>query len=213
MSRFDDAYYRRFYGEQGAHDAERIAHLATAVHEMAAWWGVEIQSVLDVGAGMGMWRDWYREHHPSVAVRSVDISEHACRTWGHEQRDIVTWVPERHYDLVVCHSVLQYLGDVEAALAIDHLAAATGWVMYLEAPTRRDLDELVDPDRTDPGVEQKQAPAQAGQAPTAVRPVPAGRCRLVGQARHRAHVRARGHGVTIRPCATGSDGPRLASDG
>ncbi len=149
MSRFDDAYYRRFYGEQGAYDAERIGHLATAVHEMAAWWGVEIESVLDVGAGMGMWRDWYRDHHPQVTVRSIDVSEHACRTWGHELRDIVSWRPDRTYDLVVCHSVLQYLGDVEAALAIDHLAAATAWVMYLEAPTAGDLADLVDPERTD----------------------------------------------------------------
>lgn len=155
MSRFDDAYYRRFYGEQGAHDAERIAHLATAVHEMCEWWGVEIESVLDVGAGMGMWRDWYREQHPSVAVRSVDVSEHACRTWGHELRDIATWRPGRAYDLVVCHSVLQYLDDAAATAAIEHLAAATAWVMYLEVPTADDLAELVDPERTDMDVHRR----------------------------------------------------------
>jgi len=38
-------------------------------------WGVTVRSVLDVGAGMGFWRDWYREHHPDVTVRSIDVSD------------------------------------------------------------------------------------------------------------------------------------------
>lgn len=153
--RFDDAYYRRFYGTDGAQDPERVGHLATAVHEMCTWWGVAITSVLDVGAGMGMWRDWYREHHPAVRVRSVDISEHACRTWGHERRDISRWRPSRQYDLVICHSVLQYLADDDAAAAIANLAAATGWVLYLEAPTAADLALRVDPARTDMDVHRR----------------------------------------------------------
>lgn len=153
--RFDDAYYQRFYGNDGAHDSERVGHLAAAVHEMCTWWGVTIASVLDVGAGMGMWRDWYREHHPAVRVRSVDISEHACQTWGHERRDISRWRPGRQYDLVICHSVLQYLADDEAAAAIANLAAATGWVLYLEAPTASDLALRVDPARTDMEVHRR----------------------------------------------------------
>jgi hypothetical protein len=52
MLKFDTAYYKRFYGDNGAHDAEKIAHLATAVHHLAAWWGINITSGLDVGAGM-----------------------------------------------------------------------------------------------------------------------------------------------------------------
>ena len=149
MSEFDAAYYRRFYGRHGVHDRRRIAHLATAVHSMCAWWGVTPRTVLDVGAGTGMWRDWYRREHPSVRVTSVDVSEHACRRWGHEQRDIATWAPARPFDLVICHGVLHYLTDADAARAIDHLAAATRHVLYLEAPTAADLADVADPDRTD----------------------------------------------------------------
>lgn len=149
MSRFDAAYYRRFYGANGVHDAASIAHLAAAVHGMCAWWGVEPRSVLDVGAGPGLWRDWYREHHPSVRVTSVDVSEYACAQWGHERRDIATWRPARPSDLVICHGVLHYLADSDATSAIEHLAAATRYVLYLEAPTARDLAEVVDPERTD----------------------------------------------------------------
>lgn len=153
--RFDDRYYRRFYGRGGAHDRTRVEHLATGVHHLAAWWEIPIRNVLDVGAGMGFWRDWYREEHPEVKVQSVDISEHACRTWGHQQRDIANWRPRGRFDLVVCHSVLQYLDDDEVVRAIDHLTGATRHLLYLELPTRSDLAHLVDPKGTDLDVHRR----------------------------------------------------------
>lgn len=150
MTRFDDRYYGRFYGGSDAvHDAGQIGHLASAVHGMCAWWGVEPRSVLDVGAGTGLWRDWYRRVHPEVKVASVDVSEYACRTWGHQRRDISQWSPRWPSDLVVCHGVLHYLDDAAAARAIENLARATRHVLYLEAPTANDLADVVDTDRTD----------------------------------------------------------------
>lgn len=147
--RFDATYYNRFYGPDGAHDDVRIGHLASGVHEMAAWWGVSIRSVLDVGAGMGMWRDWYRREHPTVRVRSTDVSEHACATWGHELRDISEWRPRTRFDLVVCHSVLQYVPDDRIERAVANLVAATGSVLFLEVPTVADFRDVIDPHRTD----------------------------------------------------------------
>jgi SAM-dependent methyltransferase len=148
-ARFDDAYYSRFYGESGAHDPERLAQLALAVHHMAAWWGVQVRSVLDVGAGMGMWRDWYRTNHPTVHLQSVDVSEYACATWGHDHLDISEWRPSAPFDLVICHSVLQYIDDDRVVAAIEHLAAATRHLLYLEVPTTGDLMYIIDPERTD----------------------------------------------------------------
>ena len=149
MARFDSDYYARFYGKDGAHDAERIAYLATAVHNMCAWWGLNIGSVLDVGAGMGMWRDWYNSSYPHVQVRSIDVSEHACTTWNHERRNIAEWKPRGKYDLVVCHSVLQYLDNASFSQAIENLASATRHVMYLELPTKWDYENIVDSRGTD----------------------------------------------------------------
>ena len=146
---FDDRYYQRFYGDGGTHDPARIAHIATAVHEMAAWWDVHIRTVLDVGAGVGMWRDWYRSTHPDVQVRSIDVSGYACETWGHERRDISEWRPPTRFDLVVCHSVLQYLDDDQVSAAVHHLAAATRRVLYLEVPTTADFRHVVDVEYTD----------------------------------------------------------------
>lgn len=159
MSRFDQQYYQRFYdGPDGVHHPEQVAHLATAVHHLCAWWGVTPATVLDVGAGVGMWRDWYRHTHPDVQVTSVDISPYACERWGHELRDIVTWRPAAPFDLVICHGVVHYLDDDAADAAIANLGAATGAVLYLELPTTHDLAVVVDPARTDMAVHHRTGP-------------------------------------------------------
>ena len=155
MTRFGAEYYERFYGDGGVHDPRKIAHLASAVHRMCAWWDVEPASVLDVGAGPGMWRDWYRENHPAVKVVSTDISEHACREYGHQLRDIGAWRPRSRFDLVVCHGVLQYPDDKAVTAAIDNIAAACRHVLYLEIPTTADFESVVDPDATDMDVHHR----------------------------------------------------------
>jgi SAM-dependent methyltransferase len=147
--RFDAAYYRRFYGRRGVHDAARIAQLARGVTSMAAWWRIPIRSVLDVGAGKGFWRTWLAAEMPKVRYHGLDVSEHACRTYGHEQADLASWRPSRQYDLVVCQSVLQYLHDRACAHAIDALAEACSGLLLLEVPTTADRDGAIDPDGTD----------------------------------------------------------------
>ena len=116
---------------------------------MCQWWEVPVRSVLDVGAGLGYWRDWYATTHPKVKRLSVDISEHACEKYSHECHDIASWFPTRQFDLVVCHSVLQYLNDKQAVAAIGNLAKATRGVLYLEVPTSADLRNAVDKKTTD----------------------------------------------------------------
>lgn len=157
MTRFDDRYYTRFYGKDGAHDEEKISYLATAVHNMCLWWGVDVSTVLDVGAGMGMWRDWYNTNYSNVDVHSIDVSEYACSTWNHELRNIAEWRPRKKYDLIICHSVLQYLDNDSIVRAIDNIAAATRHVMYLELPTKWDYENIVDETATDLQVYKRSA--------------------------------------------------------
>jgi trans-aconitate methyltransferase len=147
--RFDAAYYRRFYGRRPVHDRRRIAQLGAGVVSLAAWWHVPVRSVLDVGAGKGYWRDWLAEAHPRVAYHGLDVSEHACRRYGHERADVARWKPPREYDLVVCQSLLQYLDDADAASAIDTLAAACRGLLLLDVPTIADRDNVIDPAFTD----------------------------------------------------------------
>ena len=155
MSRFDASYYKRFYGRGGVHDRRRIAQLASSVHNMCAWWGVAPRSVLDIGAGPGLWRDWYGENHPKVRHTSTDISDYACSKYGHQKRDIATWTPRRAFDLVICHGVLQYPDDSDVRSAVANIAAATRHVLYLEVPTTSDYAHVVDVDATDMDVHHR----------------------------------------------------------
>lgn len=147
--RFDAAYYRRFYGRHGVHDARRIAQLATGVLALAAWWRIPIRSVLDVGAGKGYWRDWLETSHPRVHYHGIDVSEHACRRYGHEHADVASWVPRRRYDLIVCQSVIQYLDDDDARRAIDTMAGVCRGLLLIEVPTVADRAVAIDPSGTD----------------------------------------------------------------
>lgn len=146
---FDARYYKKFYGRGSVHTASQVDKLATAVHSLLSWWGVDVRSFLDIGAGPGYWRDWYRTNHPKVKVLSTDISDYACTTYGHKKADIAEWTPPQRFDLVVCHSVLQYPGTAATKSAITNLAASCRHFLYLEIPTRADFDEIVDPKATD----------------------------------------------------------------
>jgi trans-aconitate methyltransferase len=116
---------------------------------LAAWWKIPIRSALDVGAGKGYWRDYLAGAHPRVAYHGIDVSEHACRRYGHDLADLAEWRPRRTYDLVVCQSVIQYLDDAGAARAIDTLGAACRGLMMLEVPTIDDREHSIDPSATD----------------------------------------------------------------
>ena len=108
-----------------------------------------MRSVLDVGAGKGYWRDWLTTTHPRVHYHGLDISAHASLRYGHEHADISTWTPPRSYDLVICQSVLQYLADDAALRAVPVLGRACRGLLFLEAPTVADRDDVIDPERTD----------------------------------------------------------------
>jgi hypothetical protein len=155
--RFDADYYRRHYqGPDRVHDARQVGRLAAGVAGLAAWLGVEVRAVLEVGAGPGFWRAWFRRHRPAVRYLSTDVSPWACERYGHELRDISRWRPRARFDLVVCQGVLPYLEDAAAGRAIENLGAACRGLLYLEAVTRRDLEEVVDAGRTDTAVHPRE---------------------------------------------------------
>jgi hypothetical protein len=151
---FDEDYYRRYYEDAATrvHGAAKIAQLARAVTEMIGWYGGALDTVLDVGAGAGLWRDWFKKHKPRVKYRSTEYSPYACAKFGHEQRDIATWRARERFDLVVCQGVLPYLADAAAAQAIENLGAMTRGFLYLEAITKRDFEDICDQAKTDGAV-------------------------------------------------------------
>jgi hypothetical protein len=151
---FDAAYYERYYksSRTRVHSPDEVGKLCTAVVALIEWWQHPIASVLDVGAGVGHWRDWFAKHRPRTRYVSTEVSAHACKMYGHEQRDITKWRSKDSFDLVVCQGVLPYIDDVGAAKAVENLAAMTAGFLYLEAITKKDLREVCDESRTDVAV-------------------------------------------------------------
>ena len=148
---FDGSYFRRFYESRRSrvYDADQIGGLASGVTGFAQWFGCEIERVLDVGAGIGLWGRWFRTHMPAVQYRSIDVSDYACEKYGHERRDIAQWRGRTKYDLVVCQGVLPYLADRDCGRAIANMAAMCRGFLYVEAVTARDLRDVCDRSRTD----------------------------------------------------------------
>ncbi len=156
---FDADYYRRFYESrrtrvQGPADAARLCRFVLAA---AAVQRIAIGSVAEVGAGVGLWRDWFARQHRSVRYVSTDVSPFACRTYGHRRLDIGAAPLRGRFDLVVCQGVLPYLDEDAAGRALDHLAAMTGGLLYLECQTTRDLDEVCDLEVSDPALRKRPA--------------------------------------------------------
>jgi hypothetical protein len=149
---FDARYYRRFYESKKTRvqGAKEVAHLGAALVGLVGWYGGRLRSVLEVGAGTGLLRDWFASNQPGVRYVSTEYSEYACTSYGHEQRDITRWRAKRAFDLVICQGVLPYLSDVDASRAIGNLHAMTRGFLYLEAVTRRDHRVVCDQRRTDP---------------------------------------------------------------
>ncbi len=86
---------------------------------------------------------------PEAQYRSIDVSEYACKKFGHELRDISAWRGRNKFDLVICQGVLPYLDDAACARAIANMAAMCRGFLYVEAVTARDLREVCDRSRTD----------------------------------------------------------------
>jgi hypothetical protein len=148
---FDASYFRRYYESRRSrvYGSEQIDHLARGVTGFVQWFGAEIGRVLDVGAGTGLWRSWFRANMPGADYHSIDVSEYACRKFGHELRDISVWRGRRKFDLVICQGVLPYLDDAECVAAIANMAAMCRGFLYVEAVTARDLRDVCDRSRTD----------------------------------------------------------------
>jgi SAM-dependent methyltransferase len=148
---FDAAYYERYYLDPATQvvTPEQHAKLVCGVVSLIEWFGCPLDSVLDVGAGVGRWGDWLREHRPRVEVVSTELDPETCARYGHLQADIRTLRLPRRFDLVVCQGVLPYLDDRDAERGIENLAVMTEEFLFLEAITANDLEQVCDLSRTD----------------------------------------------------------------
>jgi SAM-dependent methyltransferase len=156
---FDAQYYRRFYGDAATRSVtpaevrRQVAFVAAYLRHM----GLPVRRILDLGCGLGLMRDPLVEAFPAARYAGVEWSEHLCQQLGWEHGSVVDYGGRGRYDLVVCHDVIQYLSDADAARAIDNLARLTRGALYLGVLTREDWERNCDRARTDDQVHLRPA--------------------------------------------------------
>lgn len=153
-SRFDRAYYERFYFNPRTRIAEpayfdRLAGFVAAYLRLLE---CPVERVLDVGCGAGLLHRGLQTAFPGVHIDACDASEYICQRYGWTHSTIEALEIEHTYDLVICHDVLQYLDRKAAAHAIEKLTAATHCALMFGVLTHEDWEQNCDQERTDDNV-------------------------------------------------------------
>ncbi|MFT4243348.1 MAG: class I SAM-dependent methyltransferase [Acidovorax sp.] len=150
---FDAAYYERYYFDKktSVADPAHLQRLGAFVGSYLQYLRVPVQRVLDVGCGIGLWKDIVARHFPLASYQGVELSEYLCGRFGWQRGSVVDYQADEPFDLVICQGVLPYLtpGDLQAALR--NLARLCRGALYLEAVTREDYEQgTIDEELTDP---------------------------------------------------------------
>ncbi len=157
---FDEAYYERFYFSKKTRVVDRahIDKLGAFVCSYVQYLGVPVKRVLDVGCGIGLWREVVARHFPRARYQGVEFSKYLCERFGWEQGSLVDYRAKQPFDLVVCQGVLPYLSAKDVKLALQNLARLSIGGLYVEAVAREDWQQgIVDEALTDGGMHQHPA--------------------------------------------------------
>ena len=158
-TRFDAAFFKRFYFDRGTRVTTREemrvrAELIAAILHQAQ---LPIQSILDAGCGIGLLEPAFARVLKRARYVGLEASEYLCRRYGWMQGSVVDFRPAASFDLVVCYDVLQYLDDRAAARAIANLARLSRAALYFSALTIEDWRRNCDRTRTDRDVNMRPA--------------------------------------------------------
>ena len=157
--RFDRAYYDRFYrnARTRVYDPAEVRALCNYVLAYLDHLDVGVRRVLDLGCGLGYWRDALEELRPGLKYVGVEVSEYLCDQYGWERGSIVDYRGRGSFDLVICQGVLQYLTAEEAERAIANLGRLCRGALYLEVLTKEDWEQNCDRSLTDGDVHRRPA--------------------------------------------------------
>jgi predicted TPR repeat methyltransferase len=152
-SLFDKAYYERFYFNKKTSvvDPAHVERLGAFVCSYLQFIRVPVRRVLDVGCGIGLWRDVISRHYPHARFHGVEYSEYLCERYGWERGSVVDYQAKTPFDLVICQGVLPYLTQADLAVALRNLKQLCSGALYVEAVAREDWEqEVLDEAKTDP---------------------------------------------------------------
>lgn len=152
--KFDAGFYQRYYRDPetrvaSREDAQRLGRFICA---FTSYLGFSVRRVLDAGCGLGHMQKAVREYFPRARYVGLDPSEYLGKRLGWVRTSIAEFAPRAPFDLVICHDVLQYLPDREAARALKNLSRLCHGAMYFSVLTTEDWRRNADRGRTDSGV-------------------------------------------------------------
>lgn len=157
---FDEAYYQRFYFDKKTKvvDPQHVERLGAFVCALLRYLRVPVTRVLDVGCGIGLWRDIVARQFPLASYHGVEFSEYLCGRYGWERGSVVDYQTRKPYDFVICQGVLPYLSPPDLKRALRNLGLLSQGALYLEAVTQEDYTrDIVDEDLTDPQIYRHSA--------------------------------------------------------
>ena len=156
---FGPAYFRRYYFSRATRVIAPVEMRvrATLIATLLRQCGVPVGSVLDAGCGIGSLRAPFAKLLPRATYTGLERSEYLCKRYGWVKGSLVDFTPGRHYDLVVCYDVLQYLDNRLAARAIANLARLAANALYISALTVEDWRHNCDQTLTDSAVHLRPA--------------------------------------------------------
>jgi len=108
-----------------------------------------VRTVLDMGCGMGTWKNEIARHFPRAGYTGVEHSGYLCERFGWKPGSADKFKSHARFDLVICQDVLQYLPDRRAAKALNNLALLCRGALYFAVLTEKDWTENCDQTLTD----------------------------------------------------------------
>lgn len=145
---YDEAYFTKWY-----RDPHTRVHTPDSVHRKIRmvlgvteyFLGRKLRSVLDIGAGEGVWGSELRRARPGLRYIGVDPSEYVVRRHGRRRgirlgsfEELPSLQLGRGYDLIVCADMLQYIADAPLRRGIRHITSLLHGVAFLESYTTGD---------------------------------------------------------------------------
>ena len=149
---FDEAYYQRYYYDPRTRvvDPEHARRLGDFVASYLAHLHLPVRRVLDMGCGIGLWRETVARHFPAARYQGVEYSDYLCQRYGWERGSVVDYSASEPFDLVLCQGVLPYLSPPDLQRALANLGRLSRGALYLEAVTREDYErDVIDEELTD----------------------------------------------------------------
>ena len=150
---FDEAYYQRYYFDKktSVADPGHVQRLGEFVCSYLQFLRVPVNRVLDVGCGIGLWREALSQHFPNAQYNGLEYSEYLCQRYGWERGSVVNYRSAEPFDLVICQGVLPYLSPADLQAALHNLGTLCTGALYVEAVAREDYErDTIDENLTDP---------------------------------------------------------------